>query len=1022
MKNKTSRREFIRQIMLSGALLGISPYLLSCIGCSEDEVEAINLPNLPLMQSAEAPFGIWRQMIQTLEKSPDHLLGRRKALIAAKNPEKMIEFVRDNIQIRATTKNFLSDGYRDKLYGPDIALRSGIATLREKAEILRDMLLEAGFEAKIIVENIDFTEEELKNIFFRSYRPPFKPPISEEQMQAWKQSLGADDNNGSLKEINLSGNNIDEITHQIMEGLVDFNYNYLENSLKPPENGKIPSVIYKENNEEKFAHIFDPSVPTGSFHPKNTENKFNNSGEVNIPKREIKISLSYRSTTETKKDIELLSGTWKIEDLLGSTVSLEFLNNMDFKAQATKRIADINSFTPCFSFQKIGTEKELMESLSVLGEPIDLNANEILPKEDGLDLITSNVQGDTTRVTQLTVNAIPMVFPEVRLEIFPTDENGNIVENLSASNFVVQDNENQISARMKQNVISPKIMVLHDNSGSMPLAYRNKEEIEQFKTDLEKVIREIYPHAKVQTRPTGSDIYTSLLRAKQSDSDMILYATDGDNNDEFDPNYLEVYNSGKPMVILEVREKSKTYDDLKDNIENLISIPAVDKEAVKEEIRSLLSDLKFPPYVMTYNSFNENEEHELKLKLSDKDLFDETKFMFAKKNDMYMGERMVGLYLTIKGYNVNLRRTLAGWDNTLVNYEHSRKYIDEVHEMLLGGAVIAFESEAPNLSIRLTEYLTTLLSHENWFNAQREGDYEKAVTHLQEGTLNYPPLLLSMMQPLSNPYSSESITLPSGFRSCIIKLKPGLYSPNSNVSFDYLPTSKYQTISTAGDGKTNLEETIKKTMQFALLESEMFQDSTLTQLKNKKLISTDKAKKDIRFENRKLRELNPVFQRRIFQEGNHVFFDESLTASAYFKVDRYSGELYANLPDGTGGGGDSIQRQLEELKKVVAEYEQLVSGMNVGMAVGGVGTFSLGVVANYSVTLVKLYAFASEAIILMNASDLDDQIKIALAELACNVYKDIAYLSLGPVGDGISFFENLIGAMGGNFPFNPCSL
>lgn len=111
MKNETSRREFIRQIMLSGALLGISPYLLSCIGCSEDEVEAINLPNLPLMQSAEAPFGIWRQMIQTLEKSPDHLLGRRKALIAAKNPEEMIKFVRDNIQIRATTKNFLSDDY-----------------------------------------------------------------------------------------------------------------------------------------------------------------------------------------------------------------------------------------------------------------------------------------------------------------------------------------------------------------------------------------------------------------------------------------------------------------------------------------------------------------------------------------------------------------------------------------------------------------------------------------------------------------------------------------------------------------------------------------------------------------------------------------------------------------------------------------------------------------------------------------------------------------------------------------------
>ena len=1012
MENEMNRRNFLKHIALAGGgLILIPPYFQSCNSCKGEGENALVDA---LLEGAEAPFGIWRQMIEALEKSPDHLIGRRKALIASKDPKAMTEFVRDNIQLAPQLYYFLRYSERGILYGAEGALRSGIGTAREKAEILKDMFVAAGFEARVVLEYIDFTEEEVKNIVFRTYRPEFNADISDKQIKSWQKSMGTDSSEATFKEISDAEEQSKSFTNKILNELKDFDFEKLGNNFKAPQN-EVPSVAYMQDGEEKYAHVFDPYIPFGSLHPKNSRDGVKDAYGIQALDNPITIRLTHRTALESHVEKELLSGTWDLEKLLGSTLSLQFLNNMDFKRQATSTISQINSFTPCFSFQKFGTEKEYMEENSVLGEPINLNGKEVLKKQDNdlePNLNEISLPGNTDRVTRIKINAIPMAFPEMRIEMFATDEQGNIVEGLTAANFELNDNQKAVDGRLEKNVVSPKVMMLYDTSISMPQEYREVKQIADFRSGLETVIREIYPQADIKSQKTGSDIYTSLLRAKQSDFDLIMYATDGDNDDKFDPKYLEIYNSGQPMLILEVRPKSHTYDELKTNISNLISIPATDQEAVKQEISSILSGLSFPPYVMTYHSFAETEEHVLKVKLNDKDIGDEAIFKFPEQSDLFLGDRMVGLYLTIQGKGLKVRRTLAGWDNEVSNYNHSRAYIDEVHEMMLGGAVMAFEGEAPSLSIRLTEYLTSLLSHEKWFNAHREGDIENAIKYLEEGTLDYPPLLLTMMQPLDNAFTKETATIPMGFRSSILKFKPGYYSPESKVSFDYLPTSDYFTVSKSGDGKTNFTETLKKTMQFAVLESEMFQDSTITQLKGKPLMQPVKARKEKEFNERMTREVSSIFTRRIFREGDIVFFDHSLASTAYFKINKNTGALFANLPDGTGGGGDSIERQLKELQGVVERYEQVLSGLQLSMIVGGVGTFPIGIVAAYSLTLVRLYAYASEAIIIMDASNLDAQVASALKTLAGSVYKSIAYLTLGRVGKGMSGIEKLIGLMG----------
>src|SRR5690606_37787072 len=79
---------------------------------------------------------------------------------------------------------------------------------------------------------------------------------------------------------------------------------------------------------------------------------------------------------------------------------------------------------------------------------------------------------------------------------------------------------------------------------------------------LESAIRTIFPKATINSQQTGSKIYSSLLHAKQSNADLILYATDGHNTDEYDPDYKMVYDSGPPAIFLNVTEEGSQYDNV----------------------------------------------------------------------------------------------------------------------------------------------------------------------------------------------------------------------------------------------------------------------------------------------------------------------------------------------------------------------------------------------------------------------------------------------------------------------------
>lgn len=1012
MDLEASRREFLKSLALVGGGMCIPAFLLSCAK-DEDKKEILDATKIP-----ENRFDMWRELLKALKASPDHYLARREALVAAKDPKAMTEFVRDHIQLLPFQKTFLYNLGTAGIYGAKSALRCGMGSAFEKAQILKEMLEDAGFSAAIIHETVELSEEELKSIVFRNYRPEFAPAIDENTVKKMRKKMKGAEEKGEVASMDSLSDRANKLGENLFDFLKDERFNNNIGNSFNINSRQIPTVVYKnEEDEDQFAHVFDPSVPFGELHPTN-ERKVQRTitRENKAGSEEVTIELFYRTVKESKKEQLLLEGKWTLEDLSGSMIFLKFMNNMSLKMQVTKTINDINTFTPCFIYQKIGEDKEFMTEQSVVGDPINFNGEKLrIPEEEEVEngksnSDTDNVKADPSDVEELNIEVLPKAFPEVRVEVYTRDAKGNPVENLKAPNFKLIDNDTTVSGFMHSDGIAPKILLLSDISGSMPAEYRGKG-MEQFAENLEEMILELYPLAEIEYAPTHeSNIYTLLLKAKQRDFDFIIYTTDGDNTDKFDEKHRDIYLSGHPTLFLEARPGNPMYDELQENIQNMISISAEDQELTYEKIKELMEEMEFPTYVFTYPSFDEDKEHLLRVELRDTEHADEKSFTFSDIGEMELEERMIGLYLKIKQGRNAVTRTLAGWDPELVSrFELKDEYLEEVHEMLLGGATLSFEREAPPLSIRLSEYIETLLSNEKWITELEEGDTEQALEYLEEGVLEYPPLFLSMMQPMEGFITTESITYPKGYRACILKTKPGLYENSVSVeSFDYLPTADYVTVSKDGSKVYNFKETLKKTAQFGLLEAAVYETSTYDLLQD-----VDIGLKSKDYVQRDAKDKNPELANRLWREGSHVLFDKNYQSPAYYKIDRNNGNLYANLLDATGGGKLTTEQRLQRLDEVVKGYERWASAMSAGMTLSGVGGFALGVVANYGVTLVKLYALATETLILMDNRNLEEGVKEALLSFACEVAKDIVYLATGPVGTGASFVEDIIGVLGG---------
>lgn len=169
-----SRRDFLTTVILGGSAAAFLPFLSSCNDSEE------------YSGNGKAPFKIWEEMLQAIMTSSDYLPGRMEQLIASKDVEAMYSFVKDEIVLIPNKSHSLSQMEIALKWGIPGVLRCGMATPREKAELLNEMYQKAGVESKVVFERTGIKPEEVPSFFYRPVTRDFNPKISKSQFSAWK--------------------------------------------------------------------------------------------------------------------------------------------------------------------------------------------------------------------------------------------------------------------------------------------------------------------------------------------------------------------------------------------------------------------------------------------------------------------------------------------------------------------------------------------------------------------------------------------------------------------------------------------------------------------------------------------------------------------------------------------------------------------------------------------------------------------------------------------------------------------
>lgn len=999
----TNRREFIQHLTLCYVAAQI-PFVFS--GCKDDK------PNF--VGTGKAPYKVWEEMLMALQTCPDNLEGRMQTLIAAKDAEAMFHFVRDEIYLMpASTKSIGSIGSQFK-WGIKGALRYGMATPREKAELLNQMFTEAGIASKVVYERTDIHPDEAKLFFLRPIERKFNMEISKKQWRQWEDELQIEDDvvyeipvfdPDFVKTNALAEKLWNFIPHKEKLKTADFDFRW--------DNYRTPTVAFEVEGVTKYAHLFDPQIPFGAL---KNNGGIKDAEEVRLNEETIAIKISYREAIHPDKEIEMISGTWKATELIGNQIQFSCLNGLSLEQSAITPIGNLRIFTPSLAYQEYDAALETMQERSFIADPFTLEGEKIvLPEKESLQgpvvLQPSNTQLLKT-VHTVTLKAIPVNKPLVRLEVRSVDSSGKFVEGLQANDFNFSDNNNPIQALMESNRPTPRILILYDESLSMPQQYHDKN-MEVFVALLKENILTTFPSAIITAWGTPSELFTWLLKGSKTNNDLIVFATDGDNGDVFNEKDLEAYKGGPPAIILDVNNtdsfhKRETFKKMAE-ITNGSVLNAQDQSATIEKIVNVVNAMDIAPYVFTYYA-NKETQHEAVLQMDKKRLEVKDSYAFLEAPDLNsINQGIIGVYLDLKTGNTKVRRVLAGWDPlTQIGLKPNKANLLDAKGLILGETSFYFEGEGPTLSTSLVDLLKYKLSTRGWGEALLDDVISKAKEEFKKGGYSFQPNSMPLMAPIENGITEDTFTFASGIRIGIFKQIVNVQDKKVSKSFDYLPTSNY--VSFSKNEESAFRINLQKTAQLAIREASLYDKSTLSVLKDIALLEREEAISSKWFENIDRNDLNVRYwYERIYRgDGNYKLFDKSGAHTAYWQINN-QGELYGILKDGTGGGShDDIIEQLSDIMAVISVYIALTSQMGI------LSGTSLSIVATYGVTLTKLYAIVCETIAIMDASGMDDKIKAALKELACNVIKAITYGITGGPGNIMTGIDSFIGMVVGS--------
>ncbi|MGB0839992.1 MAG: hypothetical protein ACPGXL_07625, partial [Chitinophagales bacterium] len=657
-----NRRTLLKHLaLLSGA--AAFP-IASFVGCSQKPTQEV------VDGSARIePFATYEEIIAALRTSPDHLPAQAKRLVAAKDAEGLFQLVHQQILTYPDAANtFPSYSPSTVRWGSKATLRGGGGTMREKCDLLCELLQEAGYEARVVRQYMELSKGQLKKILFRPYEPVFAPDVDKATEVRWLDNLGFKAN-GTPEILDEAGKDSQNLAQILLKQLPEDYTKQLKNFQFKSGKTSVPLVEMTTAEGKRNLHFCGEEQKIEDFPIVVSDKGVYSVGKANKTKK-IEATLFAAFADDPKKKVKLVEGTWKAEEVIGRTITVQMQSNVTLEQSSTQTFRDARVFVPTLNLYGIDVDEKLRQEHSFAGDAITLTGDVVKVDEQGKvtinghDMIVGVASASLGEVSQLELEINSTRYPDINLKMKALDKSGKPVEGLSNADFKIEESGKPVAAMMMQNRIVPRVLFLLDGTASMPKEY-NIDKVKVVAQELQDELSKKFPIAQIKVKKDYDHYWELLNQYAYDDYNLIVCITDGRVTDKLKPEMEDALKQCPPTLFINVQsETPEVLQTLMDYVGGQ-EVKVENRAKAKEAISKFVNVNRLSAYNFNYGSPTADDIQKRSVTISTKDgRVSQTVEYVLPKQDLKLTKRICGLYLEV-GVNKSEMHHIAGYHKVL---------------------------------------------------------------------------------------------------------------------------------------------------------------------------------------------------------------------------------------------------------------------------------------------------------------------------------------------------------------------
>lgn len=985
------------------------------------------------------PFGVWEEVRAALRTSPDHLVARAEALVAQKDATAIYEFVRDHIVTLPATQTTLG-GETGRLFGLRGTLRGGGGTMRDKADLLVDLYKRAGFEAEVVAVSTPKITDFVKKVLLRSVSRVFDPQVPDAKVAEWLGLLQiAPPTDSTVLDKDDSAANA---LAQAVLGMLPSDAKAQAFDFSDPIS--IPIVRVTDGGAKKLANPALPDLPFGDAGT--TASAATAAEAQKLPT--LTATLSIVSSSNPKQPVDLVSGTFAVEDLPGRSLRIAMAPPEDLPTVVGRQLSELRTFIPVLYLDGSDVAQSERDKHTFVGSAITRTGDVVKQEADG-SYSVNGIEIDTTptdptklaSVKAIALEASAAGFPRVNVRASATDGSGNSVYGLNASAFKLEeDGVEQVFTLLENKPPDPRVVFVLDKSTSLPPDFQGAQAAALVKTIATQLLAKfaassfriqtvggsindgawtsdpaVLEQAALNQYALGSDLWEALGEAAKLGATTLIFITDGDATDTPTGENLAAVSIAPPTVCVHVgTTPTTTLDQMATITGGTVVSVTMQSEAISAADAFITARQK-NSYLLRYDAPTTGANtRAVKLSIRGGTATGSGNYTVPAPAEVKPPNRFGGLLLTLDDGSNTVTRVLAGRREVLEDTTDAE--FAEVNDAFLGSFELRFEAGAPSASQVADDLITARLGLEPLWDATRGSDLAAIYDAFVKAPATPALGAFALHAPIHT--AAGTLVYPTDLRAALHSVMPkGSKSIVRRV--DLLPWGHYSAVS--DDARVALTQSLKATARFALIEEALFTTSTRSLLKNAPLTAVPPFT-DI---GSVISGLSTEVQDRwrLAMSGYTNSWRIVPTAAspiAFWHVEPKTGALLGVLESGAGGAEDSEQYE-QDMNKLLDLINRLANLASAGGVLSTAGGTWL------SLELTKAKKLLGAIVVLSggtpssdpsNWNDFGCNAAMGAAGGGFNIMKDMGGLPglLGQLGDMFGKADNIISAGTGHSP------